>query len=265
MRGTGRRPTRRGPRAAQGERETRAGARPSRCLGARTTSAWEPQGARCGRDPDVEGRRDATRRTRACAGARGCSGARPRRHGATRVWPKLFAPIWLFISPDFWTEVHQSVNNKVVDQWPLYNFHKGRQMFWSTVWAGTSSKVRDFHGTWIVFPAVDQVFHHFPLQICNATQKQSCVPRKTGQLLYLGILKCLGEIWRTRQKFRRALKGKGVWRGFWPSFDHQCVLTVLRGSLVIIGEVFEVMTQVDHGFSSRFDSADPAISINDAN
>jgi hypothetical protein len=39
--------------------------------------AWEPQGARCGRDPDVEGRRDATRRTRACAGARGCSGARP--------------------------------------------------------------------------------------------------------------------------------------------------------------------------------------------
>jgi hypothetical protein len=43
------------------------------------------------------------------------------------------------------------------------------------------------------------------------------------------------------------------------------VLTVLRGSLVIVGEVFEVMTQVDHGFSSRFDSADPAISINDAN
>jgi hypothetical protein len=50
-------------------------------------------------------------------------------------------------------------------------------------------------------------------------------------------------------------------------FDHQCVMTVLRGSLVIVGKVFEVMTQVDHGLTnvSRFDSADPAISINDAN
>jgi hypothetical protein len=62
----------------------------------------------------------------------------------------------------------------------------------------------------IVFLAVDQVFHPFTLKIWNATQKLSCVPRKTGQLLYWEILKCLGEIWRTRQKFRRALKGKGV-------------------------------------------------------
>jgi hypothetical protein len=54
---------------------------------------------------------------------------------------------------------------------------------------------------WIVFPAVDQVFHPITLQIWNATQKQSCVPRKTDQLLYWEILKCLGEIWRTRQKF----------------------------------------------------------------
>jgi hypothetical protein len=32
--------------------------------------------------------------------------------------------------------------------------------------------------------AVDQVFHPFPLKIWNAIQHESCVPRKTGQLLY---------------------------------------------------------------------------------
>jgi hypothetical protein len=34
-----------------------------------------------------------------------------------------------------------------------------------------------------------------------------------------------------------------------------------------VGEVFDVMIQVDHGLTmvSRFDLADPAISVNDAN
>jgi hypothetical protein len=40
-----------------------------------------------------------------------------------------------------------------------------------------------------------------------------------------------------------------------------------RGSIGFIGEVFEVMTQVDLGFANagRFDSADSVISVNDAN
>jgi hypothetical protein len=40
-----------------------------------------------------------------------------------------------------------------------------------------------------------------------------------------------------------------------------------RGSIGFIGEVFEVMTQVNLGLTSvgRFDSADSVISINDAN
>jgi hypothetical protein len=44
------------------------------------------------------------------------------------------------------------------------------------------------------------------------------------------------------------------------------VLTWSRGSIGFIGEVFEVMTQVDLGLTSfdRFDSADSAISTNDA-
>jgi hypothetical protein len=37
---------------------------------------------------------------------------------------------------------------------------------------------------WTVKTAVDQVFHPFLLKIRNAIQHESCVPRKTGQLLY---------------------------------------------------------------------------------
>jgi hypothetical protein len=45
------------------------------------------------------------------------------------------------------------------------------------------------------------------------------------------------------------------------------VLTWSRGSLRFVGEVFEVMTQVDLGLTnvSRFDLADSVISINDVN
>jgi hypothetical protein len=45
------------------------------------------------------------------------------------------------------------------------------------------------------------------------------------------------------------------------------VLTWSRGSIGFVGEVFEVMTQVDLGLTkvSRFYLADSAISVNDAN
>jgi hypothetical protein len=44
-------------------------------------------------------------------------------------------------------------------------------------------------------------------------------------------------------------------------------LTWSRGSLGIVDEIFEAMTQVDHGLTnvSRLDSAELVISINDAN
>jgi hypothetical protein len=45
------------------------------------------------------------------------------------------------------------------------------------------------------------------------------------------------------------------------------VMTWSRGSIGFVGEVFEVMTQVDRGLTnvSRFDSPDSVISVNDAN
>jgi hypothetical protein len=44
-------------------------------------------------------------------------------------------------------------------------------------------------------------------------------------------------------------------------------LTCSRGPMGVVGSVFEVMTQVDLGLTNvgRFDSADSAISANDAN
>jgi hypothetical protein len=45
------------------------------------------------------------------------------------------------------------------------------------------------------------------------------------------------------------------------------VLTWSRGSLRVVSSVFEVMTKVDLGLTnvSRFDLADSAVSVNDAN
>jgi hypothetical protein len=157
------------------------------------------------------------------------------------------------------------VNRKVVDLTALYNFYKGYRAFFSSDFAQSAAKL------WMSpcsseqeLLAVDQVFHPFPLKIWN-------VPRRTGQLSYWEILKYLGEIWRTRQKFRRTfidIRGfSGVWPCLWPKFDHKGVLTWSRGSLGVVSSVFEVMIQVDLGLTnvSRFDSAESAISVNDAN
>jgi hypothetical protein len=59
----------------------------------------------------------------------------------------------------------------------------------------------------------------------------------------------------------------GVWPCLWPRVDHKGGLTWSRGSIGVVGSVFEVMAEVDLGLTSvsRFDLADPAISINDAN
>jgi hypothetical protein len=42
---------------------------------------------------------------------------------------------------------------------------------------------------------------------------------------------------------------------------------LVKGSIGVVGSVFEVMTQVDLGLTngSRFDSADLVVSVNDAN
>jgi hypothetical protein len=57
-----------------------------------------------------------------------------------------------------------------------------------------------------------------------------------------------------------------VWPWLWPRVGHTRVSTWSMESLGLVGEVFEVMTQVDLGLTnvSRFDSADSVISVNDA-
>jgi hypothetical protein len=169
------------------------------------------------------GTRGATRGWRElpmCSGRVQSRGARPwgaarlgpgRREGPGRrsVFPRSRAPaaVWTLVnarlttvSPKIWIEVHRRLNSKVVDLRPLYNIHKRPTC---VLINGLSRNVEQSSGfswcRWIVKSAADQVFHHFPLQIYNATQEQSCVPQKIGQLLYWEILGCLGEIWRTRQ------------------------------------------------------------------
>jgi hypothetical protein len=118
---------------------------------------------------------------------------------------------------------------------------------------------------------VDHVFHQFPLKIWNANLHESCVPRQTRQLSYWEILKCLGENLENAAKVPEDIHWRqglgGVWPCLWPRVGHQGVLTWSRGSLTVVSSVFEVMTQVDLGLTnvSRFDSADPAISVNDVN
>jgi hypothetical protein len=119
------------------------------------------------------------------------------------------------------------MNRKVADLTTLYNFYKGSIVFFSMDFAQIAAKL------WMPLGfgeqellAVDQGFHPFPLKIWNATQHESCVPRQTGQLPYWEILKCLGEIWRTRQKFRRTFKDIRVLEGFDRAFDQGLTTSV---------------------------------------
>jgi hypothetical protein len=119
--------------------------------------------------------------------------------------------------------------------------------------------------------AADQVFYQFPLKIWNANLHESCVPQQTGQLSYWEIFEVFRWNLENAAKvledihLRQCLSG--VWPCLWPRVDLKGVLTWSRGSIGFVGEVFEVMTQVNHGLTnvSRFDSADSAISVNDAN
>jgi hypothetical protein len=107
------------------------------------------------------------------------------------------------LSQKFPTKVHLEVNGKVGDLTTLYNFYKGRMGFFSTICAQNACQLGCFHGAnEQCRTALITGFHPFTLQISNATQHESCVHQKTTQLSYWENLKCLGKIWRTRQKFR---------------------------------------------------------------
>jgi hypothetical protein len=63
-------------------------------------------------------------------------------------------------------EVLKVMNRKVVDLTTLYNFHKGRIVFFSTDFAQTAAKLRmSQHSGEQEVLSVDHVFHQFPLKI----------------------------------------------------------------------------------------------------
>jgi hypothetical protein len=93
-------------------------------------------------------------------------------------------------------------------------------VFFSTICAQIGCQVADFLGAGEQCrTAMTEVFRLFTLQISNATQHESCVPRQNTQLLYWENLKCLGKIWRTQQKFRLTLVAQKGFKGFDLGFD----------------------------------------------
>jgi hypothetical protein len=93
------------------------------------------------------------------------------------------APVWPSFSQKSWIEVHKVMNRKVVDLTTLYNFCKGRLVFFSTDFAGTSCQhwMSACSGKQEVLSVI-RVFHQFPLKIWNANLHESCVPQQDGQL-----------------------------------------------------------------------------------
>jgi hypothetical protein len=94
-------------------------------------------------------------------------------------------PVWTRKTLKSWIEVHKVVNRKVVELTTLYNFYKGRMVFFSTDFAQTTAKLwMPPHSDEQEMLTVDQVFHQFPLKIWNGNLHESCVPRQTGQLSF---------------------------------------------------------------------------------
>jgi hypothetical protein len=172
------------------------------------------------------------------------------RHGA-RSGPKLFQlrPLQARLSLNFWTKVHKVVNRKVVDLTTLYNFYKGPMVLFSTVLCINCSQ--SLNATLCQWTRPADSWPSFPP---SSTQNLKC--HSTWKL-------CRSKNWTTFllrefEVFRWNLENtakvpediqwhqslSGVWPCLWPKFVHKCVLTWSRGSLGLVGEVFE--TQVDY-------------------
>jgi hypothetical protein len=57
------------------------------------------------------------------------------------------------------------------------------------------------------------------------------------------------------------LEGKGVFKGFWVGFDQGLTKVDQKGSLGVVGEVFEVMAQVDRRLT-KVNAVDRFIRVN---
>jgi hypothetical protein len=75
-------------------------------------------------------------------GGRGAACGAARRRGAAMHWRYTFQtdPVQARFSPKNCIKVHKAMNRKLVDLTTLYNFHKGRLVFFSTDFVGTSAK-----------------------------------------------------------------------------------------------------------------------------
>jgi hypothetical protein len=177
-------------------------------------------------------------------GRRGAPGATSCACTHSRRWNNSDYPVWPSITPKIWTKVPQDVISKVVDLVSLYNFYKGHMAFFLNQLCTNCMPSWQFSGRWWIVPwSIDRGFS--PIYASNLKCHSTLKLCPSTQLLHWEILKCLGKIWRMRQKFQRHRMVKRCLRGLtrvltqpWPLIDQGV-------SLGVVGDVFEVMAQVD--------------------
>jgi hypothetical protein len=121
--------------------------------------------------PEHGARRNPDRHSARCAG------------GALERDRAVFQPVNVTLTARFSKKLNcatKTVDMKVVDETSSTTFAKVVLCFSRRFEQERQAKL----GFCRVKTAVNQVFHPSPLKISNAIQHESCVPRKTGQLLY---------------------------------------------------------------------------------
>jgi hypothetical protein len=164
------------------------------------------------------------------------------------------------------------MNRKVVDLTTLYNFYKRLYSVFlngfCTICCQTlnvaMSRWIGAAGSWSRFSSffTQNLKCHSTWELCFSTNWTTFILVDFEVFMWNleNVAKVLEDI-HWRQGLSR------VRLCLWPRVDHKGMLTWSRGSIGFVGEVFEVMTQVDQGLTnvSRFDLANSVISVNDAN
>jgi hypothetical protein len=179
--------------------------------------------------------------------------------------------VWPRFSPKFWIEVHKVVNSKVVDLTTLYNFYKGSRVFSQWILHNLLPNFECRHVSvnrtcWQLTTFF--ILLHPKFEMPTYMKVVSLDKRTTFILVDFEVFSWnLENAAKVMEDTHRRQCLSGGWPCLWPRVDHKGVLTWSRGSIGFVGEVFEVMTQVDLGLTniSQFDLADPAISVNNAN
>jgi hypothetical protein len=140
--------------------------------------------------------------------------------------------VWPEFTRDFETKVHQGIYTKVVDLLTLYNFYKGRQMFWSTVFAWTAGQVGRFSWRWwTVTGGVDHKFSHIYTSNSKCHSTWKLCPSTNCTTFTLEEFEVFRRNMESAAKVLEwTWMSMGLGRGLlgfdkiWPSFDQRFII-----------------------------------------